>query len=71
MEDLSPAQLKAEKSSTLIRLTISLLVIQIVAVAVRFVSRYLSRAGCWWDDWTILAALVRECGALPKGKTSV
>lgn len=30
----------------------------IIAVTLRFTARYVSRAGFWWDDYTILAALV-------------
>ena len=37
----------------------TLIVLSSVAVVLRFVARQLSRAGLWWDDWTILAALVR------------
>ncbi|KAL2800951.1 hypothetical protein BJX66DRAFT_104232 [Aspergillus keveii] len=29
-----------------------------IAVALRFVSRYISRAGFWWDDWVIAVSLV-------------
>lgn len=29
-----------------------------LAVALRFTARYVSRAGFWWDDYTILVALV-------------
>ena len=32
-----------------------------IAVALRFLSRRLIRAQLWWDDWTILAALLVEC----------
>lgn len=30
------------------------------AVLTRLAVRRLSEAACWWDDWTILAALVRS-----------
>ena len=36
-----------------------LIALSTTAVILRFVARYLSRAGLWWDDWTILLALVR------------
>lgn len=30
----------------------------ILAVTLRFTARYVSRAGFWWDDYTLLVALV-------------
>lgn len=33
-----------------------------VVVALRFLARKLSKAGLWWDDWTILAALIVSWG---------
>ena len=38
--------------------SVTLIVISTLALVLRFVARHLSRAGLWWDDWTILAALV-------------
>ena len=38
---------------------IAMIVLSIIAVALRFWSRYLAKkAGFWWDDWFALAALV-------------
>ena len=34
------------------------LVLPVVAVALRLVSRRISRVNLWWDDWLILVALV-------------
>jgi hypothetical protein len=31
-----------------------------LAVTLRFTARYVSRAGFWWDDYTILVALVSD-----------
>lgn len=45
-------------ASRIIAVCVVLIVLAAVAVALRFVSRWLSRAGLWWDDWTILAAMV-------------
>lgn len=47
-----------DKSPTLIAVAITLIILETTAVAVRFLSRYLSKAGFWWDDWLILGALV-------------
>ncbi|KAL2860649.1 hypothetical protein BJX68DRAFT_90142 [Aspergillus pseudodeflectus] len=33
-----------------------------IAVALRFVSRHISRAGFWWDDWVIAVSLVVNWG---------
>jgi hypothetical protein len=30
----------------------------LVAVILRFLARVLTKASLWWDDWTVLAALV-------------
>ena len=38
-----------------------LITLSTIAVLLRFVARYLSKAGLWWDDWTILMALVCYC----------
>ncbi len=42
---------------------IVLIVLDVVTVAGRFYSRWLTKAGWKWDDWTILLALVT--GILP------
>ena len=47
------------QSPRIIGTCITLIVITTAAVALRFLARHLSRAGLWWDDWTILGALVR------------
>ena len=38
--------------------TITLTIIATAAVILRFISRKISTASFWWDDWTILIALV-------------
>ena len=38
---------------------ISMIVATTVVVTLRFISRKIAQAGLWWDDWMILAALVR------------
>ena len=37
---------------------VTLIIISTISVALRFLARRLSRAGLWWDDWTMLGALV-------------
>ncbi len=49
--------LKEDKSDMLIGVAISLIVFMTMAVAVRLLSRHLSGAGIWWDDWMALGAL--------------
>ena len=51
------------QSSRIIGTCVTLIVISTIVVALRFVARHLSRAGLWWDDWTILAALITSYGA--------
>jgi hypothetical protein len=40
--------------------TITTIVPATLAVAGRFLARYISRVRYWWDDWMILIALVRN-----------
>ena len=50
-----------DKGSHVLAAAICVIVIQVVAVALRFWSRALSRGTrFWWDDWMVLAALVRH-----------
>lgn len=44
--------------------TIATLVPATISVVLRFIARYVARAGYWWDDWTILVALVRPASCL-------
>ena len=39
--------------------TISLVVAATFAVALRLIARKISAANYWWDDWTLVLALVR------------
>ena len=39
--------------------TITLAVLQTIAVIARFAARRISAANFWWDDYTIVLALVR------------
>lgn len=39
--------------------TITLTVIATIAVILRLIARKISSASFWWDDWTILIALVK------------
>lgn len=38
--------------------TTTTIVPAVIAVTLRFTARHVSRAGFWWDDYTILVALV-------------
>lgn len=39
-------------------ITATLLAVATIAVVLRLFARKLSKASFWWDDWTIMAALV-------------
>jgi hypothetical protein len=54
--------LYANQSPRIVAASIALLAIPTVIVALRFVARMLSKAGLWWDDWMVLAALVVSWG---------
>ena len=45
-------------SSAILGVATSMIVLPTIAVTLRFVSRKLSGAGLWYDDWLALAALV-------------
>ncbi len=60
MESNGTLLLAEDKTHALTAVAITLIVLEITAVAVRFLSRYLSKAGFWWDDWLILAGLVGQ-----------
>ena len=38
--------------------TISLIIVAAIAVTLRLISRKVSAAPFWWDDWTLVIALV-------------
>lgn len=48
----------ANKGPIILGISILVTFLAITAVALRFLSRKLSKAQYWWDDWMILAALV-------------
>ena len=48
----------ANKGPIVLGIFILVTFLAITAVALRFLSRKLSKAQYWWDDWMILAALV-------------
>ena len=48
----------ANKGPMVLGISILLCFLAIKAVTLRFLSRKLSKAQYWWDDWMILAALV-------------
>ena len=54
----------AHHQSTVAGLQVFLIVCSAVVTLLRCVSRSLSKAGFWWDDYTILLALVLCIGLL-------
>ncbi|MCJ1474658.1 hypothetical protein MMC13_003318 [Lambiella insularis] len=53
----------ANQGPRIIAVSAVLIALSTVAVILRFVSRLVSKAGLWWDDWVILAALLITWGA--------
>lgn len=51
--------LAANQQPEIIGSIIATWVFAVIAVALRFFARRVSRAGFWWDDWLMLPALVR------------
>jgi hypothetical protein len=49
---------------------LSMWLLAVLAVALRFTSRWLARAGLWWDDWTLLLCLVFANSPDLHGETS-
>lgn len=47
----------ASKTRTLLAADITLIFLSAIAVALRLLSRRLSRAGLWYDDYAILVAM--------------
>ena len=60
----------ANSGPKIIAVSIALIVIAALAVILRFVSRMSSKAGLWWDDWTILLAMVSAGGENPNRRDS-
>ena len=49
-----------DKGPRIVAAAVSVIVVQVLVLILRFWSRSLStRARFWWDDWTVLAALVK------------
>ena len=55
--------INANEGPRIIAVAAVLITISTIAVILRFVSRLVSQAGFWWDDWMILAALVGSIGS--------
>lgn len=60
--NLSPSFLAQSRVPAIYAAVITVSVLCTIAVALRFLSRRLVKAVLWWDDWTILAALLVEWG---------
>ena len=59
---LTPAapglNINANATPRIVAASVVLIAISAISVALRFLSRMVSKAGLWWDDWTMLAAMV-------------
>ena len=51
------AEQRASKQGTLIASNVALICISGLAVAFRLLSRRISKAKLWWDDYTIIVAM--------------
>lgn len=61
--------LKDSRAPTVLAILSTLTVLSIVAVSARLVARRLSKVALWWDDYTIIVALVRTPGERDPGIT--
>lgn len=61
-QDVTPAFLAQSLQPNIYAACIIVTVAATIAVALRLLCRRLAKAYLWWDDWIIIAALVRmEC----------
>ncbi|KAL9100421.1 MAG: hypothetical protein Q9163_004203 [Psora crenata] len=62
--DISNRQtdLSEDRGPSVVAASIILIILPTVAVGLRFASRWISRAGFWWDDHTIIVALILSWG---------
>ncbi|MCJ1384101.1 hypothetical protein MMC17_007217 [Xylographa soralifera] len=56
--DTPGLDINATEAPKIIAVSVVLIILSTAAVVLRFVSRMMSKAGLWWDDWIIVAALV-------------
>ncbi|MCJ1405072.1 hypothetical protein MMC11_008298 [Xylographa trunciseda] len=61
--DTPGLDINATDAPKIIAVSVVLIIISTSAVVLRFISRMLSKAGLWWDDWLIVAALVMTWSA--------
>lgn len=54
--------LHADQGTRIISATIALIILPTIFVILRFLSRYIARAGLWWDDALVTAALILSWG---------
>ena len=52
--------LNANQGPRVLSISLALIALSGIAVTLRFLSRLLSKAGLWWDDWVVLGALVHK-----------
>ena len=60
----SPEYLAESRVGDIYATVITVSVLCTIAVVLRFCCRGLVRVRLWWDDWSILAALIVECESL-------
>ena len=60
--DTPGLDINATDAPKIIAVSVVLIILSTAAVVLRFISRMLSKAGLWWDDWLIVAALVKPNG---------
>lgn len=55
---MSDSLITEDRGPQVIAVSVAMITLSTFAVAFRCWSRKVSKAGLWWDDWTILLALV-------------
>jgi len=60
--DYPGLDVNANQGPKIIAVSAVLIAISTIAVILRFLSRMVSKAGLWWDDWLIVGAMVRSDG---------
>lgn len=59
LSQLPKEYLDANQGPKVNAITIFAFTLAVVGVLLRFLARVLTKASLWWDDWLVLAALVR------------
>ena len=50
----------ADTPTTMYGIAVSMTMLALGAILLRFYARYIMKAGYWWDDWMMIPAMVRS-----------